>query len=67
MTINLFDVTQLTLKKITSFIKEIQKECNWADPTLAIGTYRNDDNNQFMGVLGIFVRDFQRFLVSQYF
>ena len=75
MTVNLTKLTKSNLTDLVTFIKEVQQICNWADPHLGVCCYQTykvmEDGSKRrifgsnLAVIGIFVRDFQRFLVAQ--
>ena len=74
MTVNLTKLTKSSMNDLVRFLKEVSTVCNWADPHLAVSCYQTykvmEDGSQRrifgsnLAVIGIFVRDFHRYLVA---
>jgi len=64
VSVDLNKIKRSLVDNLTSFIKDLDKACNWSDPTLAVATHKAAGRDY--AVVGIFTRDFQRFVISQY-
>ena len=64
-------MTRGALREIREFISAKVELCNWADLHLGIACYKkpNQRTNEVetFAVIGLFVRDFQRFLVAKFY
>ena len=71
MTVNLQRMTPGILKQIKNFISELTELCNWSDVHIGIGCYKKPNQRsgemECFAVVGLFIRDFQRFLVAQFY